>query len=101
MKIRRTSPSPPTSWSACAKEIDGQLKWLFFPEQCRHCIEPPCLETADDEAAIYKDEKPARSFLRPTPKTWMRPTSSNRVLTTSREKRPTAPWPNATCATTA
>jgi formate dehydrogenase iron-sulfur subunit len=38
-------------------EIDGQLKWLFLPEQCRHCIEPPCLETADDEAAIYKDEK--------------------------------------------
>jgi formate dehydrogenase iron-sulfur subunit len=21
---------------------DGKLKWLFFPEQCRHCIEPPC-----------------------------------------------------------
>ncbi len=38
-------------------EIDGKLKWLFLPEQCRHCIEPPCLETADDEAAIYKDEK--------------------------------------------
>jgi formate dehydrogenase iron-sulfur subunit len=38
-------------------EIDGQLKWLFFPEQCRHCIEPPCLETADDETAIYKDDK--------------------------------------------
>ena len=38
-------------------EIDGRLKWLFFPEQCRHCIEPPCLETAMDESAIYKDEK--------------------------------------------
>ena len=37
--------------------IDGQLKWLFFPEQCRHCIDPPCLETAMDESAIYKDEK--------------------------------------------
>jgi formate dehydrogenase iron-sulfur subunit len=33
------------------------LKWLFLPEQCRHCIEPPCLETAEDEQAIYKDEK--------------------------------------------
>jgi formate dehydrogenase iron-sulfur subunit len=38
-------------------EIEGQLKWLFFPEQCRHCIDPPCLETAMDESAIFKDEK--------------------------------------------
>lgn len=38
-------------------EIDGRLKWLFLPEQCRHCIDPPCLETAMDESAIYKDEK--------------------------------------------
>ena len=37
--------------------IDGKLRWLFLPEQCRHCIEPPCLETADDPQAIYKDEK--------------------------------------------
>jgi formate dehydrogenase iron-sulfur subunit len=36
--------------------IDGQLKWLFFQEQCRHCIEAPCLETAGDPAAIYYDE---------------------------------------------
>ena len=35
--------------------IDGKLKWLFFPEQCRHCIDAPCLETADDAAAIFKD----------------------------------------------
>ena len=36
--------------------IGGQLKWLFFPDQCRHCIEAPCLETAGDPAAIYYDE---------------------------------------------
>jgi len=36
--------------------IDGKLKWLFFPEQCRHCVEPPCLDTAGDKSAIYKDE---------------------------------------------
>jgi len=36
--------------------IDGQLQWLFFPEQCRHCIEAPCLEAAGDASAIYKDE---------------------------------------------
>ncbi len=35
--------------------VDGKLKWLFFPEQCRHCIEAPCLETAQDPAAIFKD----------------------------------------------
>ncbi len=36
-------------------EMDGRLQWLFLPEQCRHCIEPPCLETAEDEQAIYQD----------------------------------------------
>ena len=36
--------------------IDGKLHWLFFPDQCRHCIDAPCLETAYDETAIYKDE---------------------------------------------
>lgn len=36
--------------------IDGKLNWLFFPEQCRHCFEPPCLGMADDPAAIFKDE---------------------------------------------
>jgi len=24
--------------------------WYFFPDQCRHCMEPPCLEAAEDEA---------------------------------------------------
>ena len=37
------------------KVLGGKLKWLFFPEQCRHCIEAPCLETAGDASAIYKD----------------------------------------------
>lgn len=36
--------------------LDGKLQWLFFPEQCRHCVEAPCLETAADPEAIYKDE---------------------------------------------
>jgi formate dehydrogenase iron-sulfur subunit len=35
--------------------IDGRLRWLFFPEQCRHCLEAPCLETAGEPDAIYKD----------------------------------------------
>jgi formate dehydrogenase iron-sulfur subunit len=37
-------------------EIDNKLKWLFFPDQCRHCIEPPCLEAAGEPKAIYKDK---------------------------------------------
>jgi len=37
--------------------INGKLNWLFFPEQCRHCIEAPCLETAGDPSAIYRDDK--------------------------------------------
>ena len=37
-------------------EIDGRLRWLFFPDQCRHCLEPPCLDTAGTPEAIFKDE---------------------------------------------
>jgi formate dehydrogenase iron-sulfur subunit len=36
--------------------IDGKLKWLFFPEQCRHCVEPPCVGMADNPAAAFRDE---------------------------------------------
>lgn len=25
-----------------ARNDKGKLNWFFFPEQCRHCIEPPC-----------------------------------------------------------
>ena len=37
---------------------DGKLDWLFFPEQCRHCIDPPCLYTAEiyTDGAILQDE---------------------------------------------
>ncbi|MCF6246028.1 MAG: formate dehydrogenase [Desulfobacula sp.] len=36
-------------------QINDRLQWLFFPDQCRHCEDAPCLETAYDETAIYKD----------------------------------------------
>jgi formate dehydrogenase iron-sulfur subunit len=26
---------------------DGELRWYFFPDQCRHCIAPPCKEIAE------------------------------------------------------
>lgn len=35
--------------------IDGKLKWLFFPDQCRHCLEPPCQDTAGDPTSIFTD----------------------------------------------
>jgi len=36
--------------------VSDKLKWLFFPEQCRHCIDAPCLETAGYPSAIYRDD---------------------------------------------
>ena len=35
--------------------VNGRLEWLFFPDQCRHCVDAPCLETAFDENAIFRD----------------------------------------------
>ena len=35
--------------------VGGKLKWLFFPDQCRHCLEPPCQMAANDPAAIFRD----------------------------------------------
>jgi len=29
---------------------DNKPVWYFFPDQCRHCVEPPCLEAAEDDA---------------------------------------------------
>jgi formate dehydrogenase iron-sulfur subunit len=33
--------------------VDGKLRWLFFPDQCRHCMEPPCQDTAGEPSAIF------------------------------------------------
>ncbi len=35
--------------------IDGKTKWLFFPDQCRHCMVAPCQDTAKDASAIFTD----------------------------------------------
>ena len=39
-------------------KIDGRIHWLFFPEQCRHCLQSPCKSAADlyVEGAIVVDE---------------------------------------------
>ncbi len=37
--------------------VDDRLRWLFFPDQCRHCLEPPCRDEAGDPAAIFSDDR--------------------------------------------
>jgi formate dehydrogenase iron-sulfur subunit len=36
--------------------IEGKVKLLYFPDQCRHCLISPCLLWAQDRDAIYQDE---------------------------------------------
>lgn len=45
-------------------EENGKPAWYFFPDQCRHCLEPPCKETADTavKGAIIKDEETGSVF---------------------------------------
>ena len=28
---------------------DDKPRWYFFPDQCRHCVDPPCREAAEDD----------------------------------------------------
>ncbi|MDJ0815022.1 MAG: 4Fe-4S dicluster domain-containing protein [Desulfobacterales bacterium] len=35
--------------------VDRKLRWLFFPDQCRHCIEAPCEATAGEPTAIFTE----------------------------------------------
>ena len=39
-------------------KIDGHIHWLFFPDQCRHCLQPACKATSDMyvDGAIVIDE---------------------------------------------
>jgi formate dehydrogenase iron-sulfur subunit len=41
------------------KTVDKKFKWLFFPEQCRHCLIAPCKEVADAyvQGAIVRDDE--------------------------------------------
>jgi formate dehydrogenase iron-sulfur subunit len=38
---------------------DNRPAWYFFPDQCRHCLEPPCWEAAEDDApgGIFFDSR--------------------------------------------
>jgi formate dehydrogenase iron-sulfur subunit len=35
--------------------LDGKLRWLFTPDQCRHCIEPPCKAATNDPKSVLVD----------------------------------------------
>ena len=37
------------------QEVDGKLRWLFTPDQCRHCLEAPCKTATNDPGAIIID----------------------------------------------
>ena len=38
---------------------DNVIRWYFFPDQCRHCIDPPCVAEGGDlvDGAIIHDAK--------------------------------------------
>lgn len=39
-------------------EENGKLAWYFFADQCRHCIDPPCKDTAlgYEDGSVVHDE---------------------------------------------
>jgi formate dehydrogenase iron-sulfur subunit len=45
----------------------GEPKWYFFPDQCRHCVSPPCKDVADGKAkgAVIQDEKTGAVIFNP------------------------------------
>ena len=48
------------------KEVSrgGEVRWSFFKDQCRHCLEPPCKEAADSmvKGAVIKEPTGAVLF---------------------------------------
>jgi formate dehydrogenase iron-sulfur subunit len=37
-------------------EVDGKLDYVFFPEQCRHCLSAPCVVQSSVDGAMIQDE---------------------------------------------
>jgi len=46
---------------------EEKLRWFFFQDQCRHCLNPPCKEVADKKVrgAITQDEKTGAVIFNP------------------------------------
>ncbi len=43
-----------------SEHLEGNtIRWYFFPDQCRHCIDPPCVAVGGDivEGAIIHDKQ--------------------------------------------
>ncbi len=38
-------------------EADGTVKWYFFPDACRHCLDAPCKSGASVEGSILQDKE--------------------------------------------
>lgn len=49
---------------------NGKPYWYFFSEQCRHCLEPPCVDTIKGytDAGALKDEKTGAVIFKPQSK---------------------------------
>jgi formate dehydrogenase iron-sulfur subunit len=61
-------------------EVVGEKEnWYFFPDQCRHCVQPPCKEVADGKAkgAIIQDEKIGAVIF--SPKVKVKPTDFKEI----------------------
>lgn len=45
-------------------ESEGKIAWYFFADQCRHCLDPPCKDTAAgyEEGAVVHDEATGAVF---------------------------------------
>ena len=58
-RIRRIYPITHGNWFDSARSPGMKVAWYFFPDQCRHCMSPPCKEVADAKAkgAIIQDEE--------------------------------------------
>jgi formate dehydrogenase iron-sulfur subunit len=59
--------------------LEDKVAWYFFPEQCRHCMSPPCKDVADGKAkgAIAQDEKTGAVVF--NPKVKMKPSDYKEI----------------------
>ncbi len=48
-------------------KIDGVVRWFFFPDQCRHCVNPPCKMVGDSyvDGALAQDEATGAVYVTP------------------------------------
>ncbi len=54
-----------------SEHLDGDtVRWYFFPDQCRHCEEPPCKMEADEhvKGAVVRDGKTGAVIFTPKSK---------------------------------